>query len=415
MRGSGCSGGVFDLFDLPTTADGYDIIETVAAQPWVQDGKVGMVGISFPGISQLFVGGAQPPHLAAHRAALGHRRHLPLARLPRRHLQQRLRGDLAPGARRRRRSPRPRAARPWAIKRVNKGDTTCLANQQLRLQTQDPVEFTETHPFYTPSLMDDRSPINWVDEHPGADLPRRRLAGRADRRRLRLDAVERSRSGPTSRSRCRTACTRARSIPTCSANWIAFLDLYVAQQRAGSGPRRADRADHLPADPRHRARRRRRCRRTASTASPDYGQALDALRIRSARARADGERRRLVDSRAPGADVRARLRASGRRARCRPTAWYFGPDGTLTPGKPRGERRRRQLSPRSRRASRGRPCRARPVESWAVLPPYDWRPLVDGNGGGLRHRAARRRPDHRRVRAASISGCARAPPTRTSR
>src|SRR5215469_14275871 len=55
MRGSGCSGGVFDLFDLPTTADGYDIVEAVAAQPWVQNGKVGLIGISFPGISQLFV------------------------------------------------------------------------------------------------------------------------------------------------------------------------------------------------------------------------------------------------------------------------------------------------------------------------------------------------------------------------
>ena len=65
MRGSGCSGGVFDLFDLPTTADGYDIVEAVAAQPWVQNGKVGLIGISFSGISQLFVGGAQPPHLMA--------------------------------------------------------------------------------------------------------------------------------------------------------------------------------------------------------------------------------------------------------------------------------------------------------------------------------------------------------------
>ena len=65
MRGSGCSGGVIDLFDLPTTADGYDIIETVAAQSWVKGGKVGMVGISFPGISQVFVGGARPPHLEA--------------------------------------------------------------------------------------------------------------------------------------------------------------------------------------------------------------------------------------------------------------------------------------------------------------------------------------------------------------
>src|SRR6185436_10156268 len=65
MRGSGCSGGVIDLFDYPTTADGYDIIEAVAAQSWAKDGKVGMIGISFPGISQIFVAGAQPPHLAA--------------------------------------------------------------------------------------------------------------------------------------------------------------------------------------------------------------------------------------------------------------------------------------------------------------------------------------------------------------
>src|SRR4029450_10665067 len=65
MRGSGCSGGVMDLFDLPTTADGYDVIEAVAAQPWAKFGKGGMVGISFPGGSQVFVGGARPPHLAA--------------------------------------------------------------------------------------------------------------------------------------------------------------------------------------------------------------------------------------------------------------------------------------------------------------------------------------------------------------
>ena len=44
---------------------GYDVIEAVAAKPWGKDGKVGMVGISFSGISQLFVGGAAPPHLAA--------------------------------------------------------------------------------------------------------------------------------------------------------------------------------------------------------------------------------------------------------------------------------------------------------------------------------------------------------------
>ncbi len=64
MRGSGCSGGAFDLFDRPTTYDGYDAVESVGAQKWVR-GKVGMVGISFSGITQLFVAGTRPPHLAA--------------------------------------------------------------------------------------------------------------------------------------------------------------------------------------------------------------------------------------------------------------------------------------------------------------------------------------------------------------
>ena len=111
MRGSGCSGGVFDLFDLPTTADGYDIIETVAAQPWVQDGKVGMVGISFPGISQLFVGGARPPHLAAIAPLSVIADIYRSPGFPGGIFNNGFARDLAPGARRRRRSRRPRAAR----------------------------------------------------------------------------------------------------------------------------------------------------------------------------------------------------------------------------------------------------------------------------------------------------------------
>lgn len=65
MRGSGCSGGAFDYFETLQSLDGYDAVETVAAQPWVQDNEVGMVGISYPGISQLFVAETQPPSLAA--------------------------------------------------------------------------------------------------------------------------------------------------------------------------------------------------------------------------------------------------------------------------------------------------------------------------------------------------------------
>lgn len=64
MRGTGCSGGVFDVFNPAQHADGYDIIETVARQPWVLDGRVGMVGLSYPGISQLYVASTNPPSLA---------------------------------------------------------------------------------------------------------------------------------------------------------------------------------------------------------------------------------------------------------------------------------------------------------------------------------------------------------------
>jgi uncharacterized protein len=65
MRGSGCSGGVFDVFNPAQHADGYDIIEVVARQDWVAGGRVGMVGLSYSGISQLFVASTRPPSLAA--------------------------------------------------------------------------------------------------------------------------------------------------------------------------------------------------------------------------------------------------------------------------------------------------------------------------------------------------------------
>ena len=65
MRGTGCSGGAFDLFGLPSDYDGYDVVQTVGAQPWVLHHKVGMVGISYSGFSQLVVAGTDPPDLAA--------------------------------------------------------------------------------------------------------------------------------------------------------------------------------------------------------------------------------------------------------------------------------------------------------------------------------------------------------------
>src|SRR3954452_4339439 len=65
IRGTGCSGGVFDVFSPAQAADGYDVVETVARQPWVLHGRPGMVGLSYPGITQLYVAASTPPSLAA--------------------------------------------------------------------------------------------------------------------------------------------------------------------------------------------------------------------------------------------------------------------------------------------------------------------------------------------------------------
>src|SRR5437588_559965 len=65
MRGTGCSAGAYDFFEPLQNLDGYDVIEAVARQPWVLHNKVGMMGISYGGISQLFTAQTQPPSLAA--------------------------------------------------------------------------------------------------------------------------------------------------------------------------------------------------------------------------------------------------------------------------------------------------------------------------------------------------------------
>ena len=65
MRGTGCSGGAYDFFEPLQNLDGYDVIETIAHQPWVLHHEVGMMGISYGGISQLFTAATRPPSLAA--------------------------------------------------------------------------------------------------------------------------------------------------------------------------------------------------------------------------------------------------------------------------------------------------------------------------------------------------------------
>lgn len=64
VRGTGCSQGQFDPFDHTMGEDGYDAVEWAARQPW-SNGGIGMIGVSFGGITQVLTAGQDPPHLKA--------------------------------------------------------------------------------------------------------------------------------------------------------------------------------------------------------------------------------------------------------------------------------------------------------------------------------------------------------------
>jgi uncharacterized protein len=145
IRGTGCSGGAFDYFELLQSLDGYDVIEVVAAQPWAD--RVGMFGISYAGISQLFVARTRPPHLAAIGALSV--------------IDDTFRATLYPGgifnngfalswAQERQLQnqwPNPVGV-DWVIAQIDHGDTQCLANQLLRQQDPDLLAKIERNPYY---------------------------------------------------------------------------------------------------------------------------------------------------------------------------------------------------------------------------------------------------------------------------
>ncbi|MGV9409788.1 CocE/NonD family hydrolase [Nocardia sp. NPDC003693] len=160
MRGSGCSGGAYDLFDYPTVYDGYDTVETVAAQPWVAGHKVGLVGISYSGISQIAVAGTEPPSLAA------------IAPMS---LTDDLHSTGFPGGifntgfadtwlteRQSDAGPGPDGGQPYVRQLIQRGDTACAANQSLRLQTPSLRQLVADNPERNPDVFDHRSPSTWA-------------------------------------------------------------------------------------------------------------------------------------------------------------------------------------------------------------------------------------------------------------
>ncbi|MDQ3958285.1 MAG: CocE/NonD family hydrolase, partial [Actinomycetota bacterium] len=64
VRGTGCSGGEFDLFSWRSALDGREVIEWVADQPW-SNGDVGIYGHSYGGLTGFMITATRPPHLRA--------------------------------------------------------------------------------------------------------------------------------------------------------------------------------------------------------------------------------------------------------------------------------------------------------------------------------------------------------------
>ncbi|MEM8619244.1 MAG: CocE/NonD family hydrolase [Actinomycetota bacterium] len=160
MRGTGCSGGSFRYFEYAQSLDGYDAIEAIASQPWVQGNRVGMVGLSYPGISQLFVAQTQPPSLAAIT---------PLSVI-----DDSYNSTLYPGGilntgfavewiQDRLDNGEPEG-QEWAAQRIAAGDQECADNQLLRLQNPDLVQEIRDTPFYDAALADELSPALFADQ-----------------------------------------------------------------------------------------------------------------------------------------------------------------------------------------------------------------------------------------------------------
>jgi predicted acyl esterase len=165
MRGTGCSAGAFDFFEPLQSLDGYDVIQTIAKQPWVLGNKVGMLGISYGGISQMFTAQTQPPALAA------------IAPLS---LIDATATTLYPGgivndgfavawSEQRQQNAEPATSpghgQAWAYKRIHEeGDATCAANQALHGEAANLSQKIKENSTYNPKVADPLDPDTFVNK-----------------------------------------------------------------------------------------------------------------------------------------------------------------------------------------------------------------------------------------------------------
>ncbi len=165
MRGTGCSGGAFDFFERLQDLDGYDVIQTIAHQPWVLDHKVGMMGISYGAISQLFTAQEDPPALEAIS---------PLSTIDATATTLYPGGILNTGfavawAEERQQESQPAGqglpnTQPYAESQIKAGDQTCKTNQVLHGEANNLKKKIRTNAHFIPSQADPLDPVTFVNK-----------------------------------------------------------------------------------------------------------------------------------------------------------------------------------------------------------------------------------------------------------
>jgi predicted acyl esterase len=163
MRGTGCSGGAFRFFERLQSLDGYDVIETVARQPWVLHHKVGMLGVSYGGIGQLFVAATDPPSLAA-IAPLSVIDNTATTLYPGGILNTGFALAWAKARDHDAEAAAPGRGEPWALKRIHGGDRVCAANQALHPDAVSEVALVFANRYYVASVENPLNPTRFVDK-----------------------------------------------------------------------------------------------------------------------------------------------------------------------------------------------------------------------------------------------------------
>jgi uncharacterized protein len=163
MRGTGCSGGAFDFFEPLQNLDGYDVVETIAHQPWVLHNQVGMMGISYGGISQLFTAATKPPSLAA-ISPLSVIDNTQTTLYPGGILNTGFALEWAKERIQNAEAAAPGHGQAWANQRVEEGDEVCKDNQALHPEAANLLQKIEENDHYKPEVADPLSPVTFVDK-----------------------------------------------------------------------------------------------------------------------------------------------------------------------------------------------------------------------------------------------------------